>query len=243
MKKLIVMMAGAALLLATGTAFSLPINDRATDVIPPGLGLQNALSLAASSANGINAITDQSKVANWTLGDGNESHAYMVNPLVVAAPNTSYFGIYSVTTGKKYDLFDSVTKKRRGFNISNDGSLSIGDDYDLDPNFGTTFGFYFGAGQEAAAGNVYTEDSKNGGDINALAYQILSNTTFSNGNIGNLTGGNDWLLAFRSDTTGDFTEGLFVVKDLNPVPEPGTMMLLGAGFLGLAIYSKRRKNL
>lgn len=30
--------------------------------------------------------------------------------------------------------------------------------------------------------------------------------------------------------------------EVAPVPEPGTMLLLGAGFLGLAIYGKRRKN-
>lgn len=34
----------------------------------------------------------------------------------------------------------------------------------------------------------------------------------------------------------------WVVPGGAPVPEPGTVMLLGAGFLGLLIYSKRRRN-
>lgn len=51
------------------------------------------------------------------------------------------------------------------------------------------------------------------------------------------------------DTLGSFTlttqgngPGNISFSANSTVPEPGTLMLLGAGFLGLAIYGKRRKN-
>lgn len=48
-------------------------------------------------------------------------------------------------------------------------------------------------------------------------------------------------LAFQnagSDNIGALLDNV----EIAPVPEPGTVMLLGAGFLGLAIFAKRRKN-
>jgi len=48
------------------------------------------------------------------------------------------------------------------------------------------------------------------------------------------------------DTPGIWTfsgqTGSLTFSAASTVPEPGTMILLGAGFLGLAIYGKRRKN-
>lgn len=48
-------------------------------------------------------------------------------------------------------------------------------------------------------------------------------------------------------TSGSFTlvDSIFTVKGWDrsaPVPEPGTMLLLGAGFAALAIYTKRRRS-
>jgi len=48
--------------------------------------------------------------------------------------------------------------------------------------------------------------------------------------------------SFNAPGQNGLSSYAFYHQESDPVPEPGTIMLLGAGFLGLAIYSKRRKN-
>jgi len=88
------------------------------------------------------------------------------------------------------------------------------------------------------------------GGHNGTSTTTISNGSFlnifqdgwnKNGTLGiTITAGNKdfWLDSY--DLTVDYTAPLN--QEPTPTPEPETMMLLVAGFLGLAIYGKRRKS-
>jgi hypothetical protein len=110
--------------------------------------------------------------------------------------------------------------------------------------FDTGFSFFYAASQGGSV-NVYDGLNATGNILASLLlpdtatpYSVWNPIGVSFAGIAKSVdfGGAADYIGFDDITLGSATPGN------NPVPEPGTIMLLGAGFLGLAIYSKRRTN-
>ena len=159
---------------------------------------------------------------------------------------TPFDGLDSIS-GKEI-LFGTPSIVLSGSNIS-----SIGD---------TTFSIMDGSTAVFSAdlvNIVYLPINDNFGNINPSYSGNLQNVSVNN------TIGSRWLseiatvaalyddqaatqmsITFGGDGLSELIQHGYGSVNINgkiaPVPEPGTMLLLGAGFLGLAIYGKRRKN-
>lgn len=255
MRKISALLAGAALLLATSSAMAVTLDpslDRPVE-IQPAYQNENSLQTELNKVFGagkVNAASDQVpwgmyKVSTpgsdgfqpqfkfeWTANDGKQG-------VGIFSWNGSSTTEYLIFTGghNAGDYADVIWDTQDSGWITSVDKTASGPVYGPSTPFSgidrNSFGFFF----QPAAGSdptYYTVDSLNpGGEARVLAYDGGAAGIPNSGILFAYEDGNDW----------DFQDAGFFVESITPVPEPGTMLLLGAGFLSLAIYGKRRRNI
>lgn len=184
----------------------------------------------------------------WLNSDSGLSPTRYVAAIAGLAGQTS-FGIYDpFNIGNTYTLFDgSVDGVGSGtvFGLDANGDIySSFSDFTGITFSSTQFGFFI----ETPEYTMYSQSSLNpDGSQQMVAFQGGRGDTINLPGFGGNTiwteGG--WLLAWEDrpylNSDQDFNDLVVFIESIVPVPEPGTLALLGLGIAGLAAARRRQK--